>query len=153
MPCARWGDTWRVQIDFPGRLGMQVGMLAESQHLSSRLWMLALLGPEPSCCSEEEFLGKASGEGATCRLSGFIPYQNEVDGCFRRPGNERMVMASRFSLWMGDGLWRSPCYLGGWGSQHTCRQPRVGRGGRATCPTAVMCFAGPTAEAQVSRPW
>lgn len=58
---------------------------------------------------------------------------------FGGPNSEGMLMASRFLLWVGDGLLvMSP---GGSRSQHTCHQPWMARGGRATLPNSndVVC--------------
>lgn len=52
---------WRVSTDFLGCWGTQARTLAQPQPLSSRFLMPLLLGPEPSCCSEEKFPNKATG--------------------------------------------------------------------------------------------
>lgn len=147
-PHAMWGDTWRVQIDVLDTWECRRWWtLAPPQCLSCRLWMLALLSPEPgSCCREERFPGKHLGDGAACRLSGFIPSQSTVDGCSQRPGRERVVMSSRFLLRLQDGLWGSPCCLGhkevgGDSTSAGCLGLRPGLE-EPPCLIAIMCSTG-----------
>lgn len=88
-----------------GMFGNADADLAQPQGLSSRLWMLALLSPEPS-----ELLLGGDSQGsiwgrellAGCPESFLL---SKADGCSQRLGGESTVRISRFLLRQEDGLW------------------------------------------------
>lgn len=101
-PCAMWGDACQAESPLEGGLGAQAGILARPQRLPSRRLVPALLSPEPSGRSERRFPEKASGRGATCRLSGSVPSWGPL-GILGQPGQQE---AGDDFQGLGDGgLW------------------------------------------------